>query len=541
MLQNFRPCCAPSKESDDNMSKFLGLDSSTQSLTANLIDTKTGDSLYRTSINYGQELPEYKSPFGFLDNPDILVKQSDPLLWAAALDRLFRKMQDDGVRLDDIAGISGSGQQHGTVYLNRKFRTEGCIPQPGEDLATMLKSRLARPVAPIWMDSSTFDECREINKLLGGAEEVRRLTGSAATERFSGPQIRRFAKLEPDKYHDTAVIHLVSSFMCSLLLGHSAPIDYGDGSGMNLMNIQKMCWENSMLEATAPNLAVKLPSLVDSRTIAGQISEYFVREYGFRKDTMVTVWSGDNLNSLIGVGCWNPGTAVISLGTSDTYFAAMRKGALDPEGYGHVMVNPAGGYASLICFKNGSLARNKVREQYNMTWQDFDVRAFAGTPVGNHGNMMLPYYTSEITPLVLNVEKPVCEGRDIFCSFEVVIGTVRALGEAQALTLRLHSPWIGARPKTLRLTGGASRSAGICRVMSDVFGAVVERSPVCDSGALGAAMRAANSQDKISWKELTAKFVIKDDSLAVHPIKENTAIYDEMLIRYKELEQSIVG
>ena len=40
-----------------------------------------------------------------------------------------------------------------------------------------------------------------------------RRTGSRAFERFTGPQIRAFAKREPDAYRETARIHLVSSFM----------------------------------------------------------------------------------------------------------------------------------------------------------------------------------------------------------------------------------------------------------------------------------------------------------------------------------------
>ena len=68
-------------------------------------------------------------------------------------------------------------------------------------------------------------------------DALQALTGSPAYERFTGPQIRKFYQEQPDAYAATARIHLVSSFMASLLLGADAPIDPGDGSGMNLMDL----------------------------------------------------------------------------------------------------------------------------------------------------------------------------------------------------------------------------------------------------------------------------------------------------------------
>ena len=69
-------------------------------------------------------------------------------------------------------------------------------------------------------------------------------------ERFAGPQIRKFWEEDPDAYRGTARIHLVSSFLCSLLIGKHAPIDTGDGAGMNLLNLSAGDWDPVLLEAT---------------------------------------------------------------------------------------------------------------------------------------------------------------------------------------------------------------------------------------------------------------------------------------------------
>ena len=43
---------------------FLGFDSSTQSLTAVLIDPATGTLVHQESVNFGKDLPVYESPSG---------------------------------------------------------------------------------------------------------------------------------------------------------------------------------------------------------------------------------------------------------------------------------------------------------------------------------------------------------------------------------------------------------------------------------------------------------------------------------------------
>jgi len=377
------------------MGMYLGLDSSTQSLTAVLVDTDTGEFVCEETLSFGEELSQYNCPQGVLAHDDPLVKHSDPLMWVAALDRLFGRMRESGVDFGSVQAISGSGQQHGTVYLNQRFLDPAVWPDDGE-LVDRIGPLLSRSSSPIWMDSSTSTECSEIMTTLGGADAVRTTTGSPAIERFSGPQIRKFWKATPSDYERTAVIHLVSSFMCSLLIGKSAPIDPGDGAGMNLLDLRTGQWSEAMTEATAPDLLPKLPAPVSADTVVGSIAAYFVQRYGFSADTPVVVWSGDNPNSLIGVGGWRPGVMVVSLGTSDTLFAAMSEPRTDPDGCGHVFGNPAGGYMSLICFKNGALAREAVRDQFGLDWHGFE-ELLNRTPAGNNDNMMLPYFEKPVS------------------------------------------------------------------------------------------------------------------------------------------------
>jgi xylulokinase len=514
------------------MPHFLGLDSSTQSLSALLIDTDTGKVLANQSVNFGERLPQYKSPKGFLANPDAAIKHSDPLMWVEALDLILQELRDAGVDFSLVRGISGAGQQHGSVYLSKSLDDVGGW-SASMPLCEQVRPLLSRKTSPIWMDSSTSTECEEIAHAAGGDEHLAAITGSRATLRFTGPQIRRFYKTCPAEWQRTAEIHLVSSFIASLLVGKSVSIDTGDGAGMNLLDLTKGAWSEPLLDATAPGLRQKLKPAVASTQVVGEVTEYFVKKYGFAPGTKVVAFTGDNPSSLIGMGAGKPGTAVISLGTSDTVFTAMTAKHTDPRGYGSVFGNPAGGFMSLACFSNGSLAREEITRRFGLSWDDFARAIVEQTKPGNDGNMLLPFFVPEITPRVLKAS-PRWFGSDAFIAGRDGAAAARAVVEAQALSMRLHSDWIGEVMETILVTGGASRNQGLLRVLADVFQATIIPLRVSNASALGAALRAAHGVDGLAWPELYRQFCPPDRDLTVKPDPSTRAVYEKLATTFEQ-------
>ena len=507
------------------MARYLGLDASTQSLSALIIDIDTGAVCANHSVVFGERLPQYNSPKGFLVHEDPRVRHSDPLMWVEALELLLADLVKAGVDLGSVRGVSGAGQQHGSVYLARSFDTVGAwsTDRPLRDQVAPL---LSRRTSPIWMDSATSAECAEIAAAAGGDDRVVAVTGSRAIERFTGPQIRKFYKDSLTDWARTCEIHLVSSFVASLLTASSVPIDRGDGAGMNLLDLGSGTWSPALLDATAPGLRAKLRPPVPSTTQVGVVADYFVKEYGFSSATPVIAFTGDNPSSLVGMGASRPGTAVISLGTSDTVFAAMTAPRTDPRGTGHVFGDPAGGFMALACFANGSLAREEIAHRFGLDWEAFSDAILTRTRPGNGGNLLLPYFVPEITP---RLPVPVVRwfGSESFVDGRDPYAAVRAVVETQALSMRLFSRWIGEDMNPILVTGGASRNRGILRILADVFQARIVPLQVSNSSALGAALRAAQAVGGTSWEELARRFSAPANHLAMKPDPRTLAMYDE--------------
>ena len=169
---------------------FLGLDSSTQSLSAVVIDLDTRKVVYEKSLNFDQALPQFKTQNGVLPNRDPLVKHSSPLLWAAALDLLFAQMKKDGVALGKILAVSGSGQQHGSVYLNEKAAARWRIWTPKNRWSKISTAfSRARPRPSGWIPRPRRNAPRSARN--SAASNTRRR--APARTRSSGSPARRSA------------------------------------------------------------------------------------------------------------------------------------------------------------------------------------------------------------------------------------------------------------------------------------------------------------------------------------------------------------
>ncbi len=513
----------------------LGLDSSTQSLTALVIDPTTREIVARDSLVFDEELPHWGTSHGQLPSDDPTLGHAPPAMWAEALDRLLARMVREEVPLDRVAAVSVSGQQHGSVYLGEAAARGLARLDPTRALAEQVAPWLSRPTSPIWTDSSTGPECAQIRDALGGCASAARLTGSDLFERFTGPQIRRFASREPERWQATRHVTLVSGFLTALLAGRVVPLDHGDASGMSLMELRTRRWSDRAVRATASGLLHRLPPLVHPDTVVGRSAPWLVHRHGFDPSCRVVAGTGDNPSTLVGLGMAQAGEVAVSLGTSDTCFGLMDRLRVDEAGQAHVFVAPSGRPMLLLCTRNGSLAREAVRDRYDLDWEGFSA-ALRTAPPGNQGRLLLPWFAPEIVP---RLAEPVVRRLGGLDESDAA-ANCRGVVEAQFLSLHEHTRALMAestsltewRPRRLLATGGASTNPAIVQVIADIFATPVEVLDVSDGAALGAALRAVHATDRHrgfapSWAESVSGFTDRT-SARFEPIPDAAAVYEPL-------------
>jgi xylulokinase len=215
-------------------------------------------------------------------------------MWIKALDTVLDRMILQGANFTSVLAVSGSAQQHGSVFWNESGLKVLENLDPDQFLYNQINDdSFSVKKSPIWMDSSTTQQCLEMENAVGGREEMVKITGSKSYERFTAAQIRKIFQAKPHAYEETCRISLVSSFLASLFLNKIAPIDYSDGSGMNLLDINEKKWSQKCLRACADNLEQKLGDPVPTSSVIGQIGSFFVQRYNFSATCKVVAFTGE--------------------------------------------------------------------------------------------------------------------------------------------------------------------------------------------------------------------------------------------------------
>lgn len=538
---------------------FLGIDCSTQALKAFLVAAEDLKIVWSTRISFSEDLPHYGTEDGVIR--DGLKVTAPTAMFVEALEMALDRMVDEmGVEeISKIQAISASGQQHGSVFWANGAREKLRQSSSEKSLVEILRDAFTIPNGPIWMDSSTAKQCEALEKELGGAQRVADITGSRAYERFTGNQISKAFLDFPDSMNSNCErISLVSSFLSSLLIGDFAPVDISDGSGMNLMDIRSGKWSADMLKAVEKignvkengSLREKLgEEPVESHAFLGRINWYFMERWNFHSDCSIIASSGDNPCSLAGLGLHQPGDVGISLGTSSTLFAIVENPAPSSE-EGHILRNPLdpNSFMAMLCFKNGAITRKRIRDQFcNKSWETF-AEHLKGSVVGNDRNFGFYFTDAEITPVVNRCgivrfskdQNRVLSENETFAN---PYQEARAVVEWQFLSMRYHSEKLQVRARRVLLAGGASNNREIVQILADIFNAEVFQSKVGpETAAIGAAYRALHGYECCQKRKFIPfdEVVHTDLELICKPNPRNVSIYDEMMVKYGELESTAI-
>jgi xylulokinase len=265
------------------------------------------------------------------------ARETHPGVW---WDALCDALRQTGLA-DQITAISVAGQQHGLV----------CLDSSGKPLRASM----------LWNDTRSASDAAALTEALGGASAWADRIGVVPVASFTASKWAWLRRLEPEIAARTAAIRLPHDYMTERLSG-AGVTDRGDASGTAWWSVATESYSSEVLDLPSMQLPVGLlPKVLRPNEAAGVVTAEAAASTGLRPGTIVGPGTGDNMGAALGLGL-DPGTPVISLGTSGTAYLVSTTRTADPSGQvagfadasGHFLPPPSTARLQSIVWLSGS-------------------------------------------------------------------------------------------------------------------------------------------------------------------------------------------
>lgn len=413
----------------------IGIDSSTQSAKAVAVDVDSG-----AVVGEGRAPHTVSSGAG---------RESDPEQWWQAL---CTAVEQTGWA-DRAEAVSVGGQQHGLVTLDAN----------------------GTPIRPalLWNDVRSAGQAAALTEKYG-AETLAARTGSVPTSSFTISKWLWLRENEPHHAERVAAVRLPHDYLTERLTGEGVT-DRGDASGTGW-------WGPGGYDLDLLRDIDLDPALLP-RVVSGQAGT--VKAGGpLREGALVASGTGDNMAAALGLGL-EPGTPVLSLGTSGTVYAVTRQRPQDPTGIVAGFADALDNWLPLACTLNCTQAVDKFAA---LLGRDREAVEPGGTAV------VLPFLDGERTPnlphaagLVYGLRHDTTPGQILQAAYD---GAAAALLAALDDVLRAGGE--DPSPDTpLLLIGGGAKGTAWRHTILRLSGRPVLVPAAGELVALGAAAQAA--------------------------------------------------
>ena len=437
---------------------WLGLDVGTGGSRAILVDAA------------GRPLHSFTAPHEDMRMLKPLWAEQDPDDWWRASQLAIQGvLRESRIAGSAIRGIGLTGQMHGLVVLNAAHQ-------------------VIRP-ALIWCDQRSQRQVDFINSKLG-AEAVLRHTANPVLTGFTLPKLLWVRDNEPEHFAAIRKILLPKDYLRFKLSGEFAT-DVSDASGTALFDVVHRRWSGEMMSGLGLDSSI-LPQAYESSQITGKVNAFAASVTGLSEGTPLVAGAGDQAASAIGNGIVDAGLVSCTIGTSGVVFAYLKEPAYDPAGRvhtfchavpdaWHVMGVTQGAGLSLQWFRNTFVAGTPYSE----------LTAEASlSPAGAQGLFWLPYLMGERTPHLDANARGAWIG---LTARHLRANLIRAILEgvcySQKDGLEIVNS-LGAKPKSVRLSGGGAKSPFWHQLFADIFDTRVSTLETQEGSAYGAALLA---------------------------------------------------
>jgi xylulokinase len=412
----------------------LGIDSSTQSTKAVLVDAATGEVVARGSAPHP---------------PGTAV---DPRSWLEAFDVATHGL------IERASAIAVGGQQHGMVALD-------AAGEPVHD-------------ALLWNDTRSADQAVELVAELGGPQACADVIGSVLVASFTSTKLRWLRDHQPDAASRTHEVLLPHDYVSRHVTGGDAFTDRGDASGTGYFSTADDAWRPDLAEAAIGH-AVNLPRIVGPAETAATTASGLV----------VGAGTGDNMAAALALDL-EPGDVVVSIGTSGVASTISTTRVADGSGAVTGFADATGNFLPMGTTMN---AARILDLQCALLGVDHDElgRLALAAPSGANGLTISPYYAGERTP-----NRPGATGTwaglTVSTSREDI---ARAAFEALLCSLAdavdLVTSMTGQPARRILMVGGAAANPAVHALAPAILGAPVTLPAPGEYVALGAARQAA--------------------------------------------------
>ena len=158
---------------------YLGFDLSTQQLKAIAV-TPDLTVACEAKFDFDVDSTYHEVVKGVITNDKEHEVYAPVSMWLQAVDVVLRRLEEKGLDFRRVNGISGAGQQHGSVYWSEDGEELLRNLAWDKSLEDQLQSAFSHPFSPNWQDASTQKECDKFDAVLGGEAALARHTGSKA-------------------------------------------------------------------------------------------------------------------------------------------------------------------------------------------------------------------------------------------------------------------------------------------------------------------------------------------------------------------------
>ncbi|WP_324716595.1 xylulokinase [Carboxydochorda subterranea] len=444
--------------------------------------------------------------------------------WYRATVQGIRKVvAEAGIRPQDVAGISFSGQMHGSVFLDREGRV------------------IRRPL--LWCDVRTADEVRAINETVGRARMID-LAGSPAMEGFTAPKVLWLRRHEPGHFERIATVLLPKDYVRFRLTGERAA-EVSDAAGSAMFDIEKGEWSKELLDVVGLR-PEQLPPVLRSVDVAGKLTARAAEETGLVPGIPVVAGGADNACGAVGAGVVRSGRAHVSIGSSGVVVSFAPVPSRDPGGRVHTFNHavPGAWYVMGVMLAAGlslrwvrdelGQAERAVQEATGIDAYELLTREASRSPAGARGLWFLPYLNGERTPHADPYARGVWFG---LSSAHRRADLIRAVLEGVAFGLRDSLEVLqemGVEVSQLRAIGGGGKSALWRQIQADVLGIPLARLNVDEGPAYGAALIAGAGVGVWSDVAEAADAVVKVNE-TIEPDPQRSATYEASYRIFREL------